>query len=388
MTIASFPSRLRRVLLFCAVTLLLHWAALGWVGAHVAPLAQQAPAPQPVMIVAQLHLAPPPKPEPAQAAPPPRPKPARPKPRPKPPAPPPADPAPGMAAAPDLVAPAASEPATDGDPAKTGAASAAAEVQSPQPQAEVRPAEPAAPPEPPVPAAPPAPAETQPRRFKARVPPSGEMSMAVARTDRDGTEWVGEASMVWTLTGASYRIKVEAGVSMLIARVNLVEQTSEGSVGANGFVPLTLTDKRRGRSQTATHFDYPGSRITFSTLPNQYQLYPGAQDTATLPLQLSAIARADASQLAGEFDIQVGEDRWANVFRFVVVGQEEISTGLGKMLALHLSRPPRQGTYHSQLDVWLAPAYDWYPVQIRNTEANGAVTTQTVKKITVTDPQG
>lgn len=43
------------------------------------------------------------------------------------------------------------------------------------------------------------------------------------------------------------------------------------------------------------------------------------------------------------------------------------------------------GSYRSRLDVWLAPAKGWYPVQIRNTEANGAVTTQTVNNINLID---
>ena len=83
----------------------------------------------------------------------------------------------------------------------------------------------------------------------------------------------------------------------------------------------------------------------------------------------------------GDIDIQVGEDRDAAVFRFVVLGQEDIDTRLGKLQTWHLSRPPKAGSYRSRLDVWLAPARGWYPVQIRNTEASGAVTTQTVNNI-------
>ena len=61
--------------------------------------------------------------------------------------------------------------------------------------------------------------------------------------------------------------------------------------------------------------------------------------------------------------------------------QEELETKLGKLMTWHLSRPPKPGSYNSRLEVWLAPEHDWYPVQIRNTEASGAVTTQTVTKI-------
>ena len=107
----------------------------------------------------------------------------------------------------------------------------------------------------------------------------------------------------------------------------------------------------------------------------------GAQDKASIPLQLAAIARGDPKQLTGAIDIFVGEDRDAAIYRFTVVGQEQIDTKLGILQTWHLTRPPQPGSYKSQLDIWLAPAHGWYPVRIRNTERNGAVTTQTVNNI-------
>jgi hypothetical protein len=67
------------------------------------------------------------------------------------------------------------------------------------------------------------------------------------------------------------------------------------------------------------------------------------------------------------------------------VGTETLDTPLGRLQALHLTRPPKEGSYRSRLDIWLAPAYGALPVQIRNTEANGAVTTQTVNNIALID---
>jgi hypothetical protein len=389
MTIVSFLSRRRRVLALCAGSVLLHSLAVGWFGAHLRLSPQRTPEPQPATIVAQLHAAAPvPQavaalPHPSRAAP----ARARPKPAATPvasaearaqPAP---ETEPGTA--PDLPATAQDEPtaeAVSGDAGQRGAAEAAADVQSAQPPG----ADPAA--EPPPASAEPA-AGPQPRRYKASVPPSAELKLDVARTDADGTVWNGEAAMVWKLSGGGYKLTVEAGIGVIVTRVNLVALTSEGSIAETGFAPLTLTEKRRGRAMTATHFNYPEGRITFSASQNAYPLLPGSQDKATLPLQLAAIARADVSQLGSDIEIMVGEDKDASLFRFVVLGQEEITTGLGKMQTWHLSRPPRPGAYGSRLDVWLAPAHEWYPVRIRNTEANGAVTTQTVSKILVTDSE-
>jgi hypothetical protein len=163
--------------------------------------------------------------------------------------------------------------------------------------------------------------------------------------------------------------------------VNLLTLTSEGTVGDEGFMPALMTEKRRGRSMTATHFNRNTGRLSFSASEANYPLVWGAQDKASVPLQLTAIARGDPQQLSGNIDILVGEDRDASVFSFVVLGQEQIDTRMGKIATWHLARPPKPGSYNSRLDLWLAPDHGWMPVQIRNLEASGAVTTQTVKNI-------
>jgi hypothetical protein len=256
---------------------------------------------------------------------------------------------------------------------QAGAAIAAAGVQS-------SPA--AAPAQPPADAAPAKPAP-EARRYKVDLPPAADILLDVARTDANGTRWNGDALLSWTLTPSSYKVRVEAGIGILFAHVNLLTLTSEGAVGDEGFMPDLMTEKRRGRSMTATHFDRKDGRLTFSSSQASYPLVWGAQDKASVPLQLAAIARGDPQQLSGKVDILVGEDRDASVFSFTVLGQEQIDTAMGKIATWHLTRPPKPGSYNSRLDLWLAPDYGWYPVQIRNLEASGAVTTQTVNKIVV-----
>lgn len=241
------------------------------------------------------------------------------------------------------------------------------------------------PPPTPAPNEPVAPPAPEARRYKVDMPPPATITLDVARVDADGTRWNGEAQLAWTFRDDSYRIEFEAGIRVVFTRVNLAVLTSEGAIAATGFAPVKMTEKRRGRALTATHFDWQHDKITFSSSQKTIPLSPGAQDKASVPLQLAAIARGDPGQLSGDIDIQVGEDRDAAVFRFVVLGQEELDTRLGKVQTVHLSRPPKEGSYRSRLDVWLAPGRGWYPVQIRNTEANGAVTTQTVNNIALLD---
>jgi hypothetical protein len=247
-----------------------------------------------------------------------------------------------------------------------------ADVQSPQAGAPAQQAaEPAARPE----------AKPEARRYKVDLPPAADILLDVARTDANGTRWSGDALLSWTLTPTSYKIRVEAGITVVFAHVNLLTLTSEGTVGEEGFMPTLMTEKRRGRSMTATHFNRKDGRLSFSASEANYPLVWGAQDKASVPLQLTAIARGDPQQLSGNIDILVGEDRDASVFSFTVLGQEEIDTRMGKIATWHLARPPKPGSYNSRLDLWLAPGHGWMPVQIRNLEASGAVTTQTVNNI-------
>jgi hypothetical protein len=362
MSTTFFHTPRRRMVVLGVATFLLHWTVLGWLNGqlgHRQLPAFGAPEMLAELVPAQDKLVvPPPAPLPLRSAP-------------LPPLPPP-PPTVQLAAA-DAAPPALPVPVPAPE-APAGTAPAAAPVVAPV--VTMAPAEPA-----PAPAAPPPPLAPS---YRVDLPPSSNLAMDVDRVDADGRHWTGEADFNWNITPDSYRIKFTVGIRLLFARVNLLELASEGTTGDTGFVPSLMTEKRRGRSLTATHFNRNDGSITFSASQNKYPLSAGAQDKASVPLQLAAIARADPGQLKGGVDLQVAEDRDATVFHFVLLGQEDIDTRLGRLHAWRLSRPPKPGSYNSRLDIWLAPERGWYPVRIRNTEASGAVTTQTVTTIMMT----
>jgi hypothetical protein len=380
MSTANAPISRRRQLLLGALTVLLHALVFRWFSHHVNHLPDamtHAPAP----MVAELVRTPPPAPPPP--VPPPAPAfdpPPVPEVAPEPVPPPPAADTPATADAPALDGAVAAGPDQSGGPA--GEAASASVAAAPQPAPQPVATAPAAP-VPAVPAAPPQPPSVRSLHYKVDVPPSSEISLTVARTDAGGTKWSGEQSLAWTVTPSAYRIQVEAGINVLFARVNLLSLTSEGTVGVDGFAPILMTEKRRGRSMTATHFNRAEGTLTFSASQSKYPLEVGAQDKASIPLQLTAIARGDPKQLSGNMEILVGEDREAAIYTFTVIGHEQIDTPLGRLDTVHVARPPKAGAYHAQLDLWLAPARGWYPVQIRSIEQDGAVTTQTANKIVI-----
>jgi hypothetical protein len=211
------------------------------------------------------------------------------------------------------------------------------------------------------------------------------MSYDVTRKDAKGSEFSGTSEVAWRRDGASYQVSAETFLNALIARVAVMRSTSEGAVTEDGIVPRRMLEKRMGRAETATHFDLEGKRITFSRSERNVPLAVGAQDRASLPFQLAGIARADSAQLSAGVEIQVGSERDASPYAFVVAGEETIDTPMGRVETWRLTRAPRAGSYSARLDIWLAPQHGWMPVQVRSMEANGAVTTQTIRKIVATD---
>lgn len=370
MTIAAFFTRHRRTLMLCAATVVLHMVTIDWLGARIGMASDPAPS-KPAIISAKMLVAP----QPEADAPPPEPEQAK------------ASRPAARLHKPTPVATEVPEPAVE-TPVATAAEAPAAVAAAPEPEPPPAtldlndnqpPAQASAAPQPP-------PVEfAQPpsggRSYRVTLPPSARFELDVQRTDADGTNWSGSAEMGWQYDDGRYTVTQEVGVSLLIARVNLYSATSEGTFGDDGIAPVKFTEKRRNRSETATHFSREQRRITFSASDRSVPLLPGSQDRASLLFQLAGMARADINQFGGPVDFLVGEDRKAEVYRFQLVGEEVVETKLGKLVTLHLERPSRPGSYNSRLDVWLAAGMEWYPVQIRSTEASGAVTTQTVTRI-------
>ena len=219
--------------------------------------------------------------------------------------------------------------------------------------------------------------------YAVKAPESVMIEMALVRTKPDATQNFGVGSINWTVKDGKYTMSIEAGLDLVITSFNLYKLTSEGRLDKFGITPEISTEARRTRASTATHFHHDEKTISFSASSKIVTMDDGAQDKASFLMQLASIGYADEKQFyAGkEIEMQVAEERDAALFHFLVLGKEDINTKLGKISTWHLLRAPRPGTYNSQLDIWLAPEFGWYPVQIRNTERNGTVTEQTATKL-------
>lgn len=205
--------------------------------------------------------------------------------------------------------------------------------------------------------------------YKVSLPPSAELLYDVQKTVRDGQPMYGHGSIKWHTDGSRYTVDGEAGVLF----VTVLSFRSEGEIDGQGVAPEIYSEKRFRKSETATHFHRERNTISFSASTKSYPRHGGEQDRASVVWQLAGIGRGDRQQfVAGaHIDLFVAGTRDADTWRMVVLGEENIRVGDEQVTAWHVSRVPRPGTYDQQLDIWLAPSKEWYPVRLRYTETNG-----------------
>lgn len=215
-----------------------------------------------------------------------------------------------------------------------------------------------------------APAQQDSYRFD--LLPSMEIKYAVRKSNRvDEKEHptTGRGAIRFLNRAGEYRIEGEFKFLFF----TFFSFTSEGSVDKFGLAPALYAEKRGTRALTNTHFQRGKKIISFSASTQQYPLADGAQDRASILWQLAAIAKVEAKNFSSNtvIDIFVAGDRRADLWSFQVKDSDSIRLDGRDIAALHLVQQPPEGSYERRIDVWLAPQYDWAPVKIVYTEANG-----------------
>jgi Protein of unknown function (DUF3108) len=209
--------------------------------------------------------------------------------------------------------------------------------------------------------------------LELKFPPSGSFAYA-ATLVRGVQPQTGSGTLEWTSDGRAYQMRLVSSALF----ITLLSQTSVGQLGADGLLPERFGDKRFNRSEKAAHFNRipeTGSslgRITFSGNQRAVAIQRGAQDRLSVLVQLAGLVAANPAQfaVAGNVAVQVVSAEGADVWKFVLQGEELLQLPAGKATTLHLVRNPRQ-EYDPRLELWLAPELGYLPVRIKQTEANG-----------------
>jgi len=65
----------------------------------------------------------------------------------------------------------------------------------------------------------------------------------------------------------------------------------------------------------------------------------------------------------------------------LLIGKENVTIAEGTVSAWHLSLAPAENSFDYQIDLWLSPDRDWYPVKIIYSNRSGASLTMSLSKL-------
>jgi hypothetical protein len=211
------------------------------------------------------------------------------------------------------------------------------------------------------------------------IPPSADLTYSI-KARQKGFSINGDAVVSWRVAGGKYTLRADTRAMLL---GNILENRSEGLIDAFGVAPTQFYEKRIRHDPWTTTFDRGGKGISFSEGKLVYPLKGGEQDRSSVSWQLVAVARAAPENFTpgSEWTFFVAGRRDAEPWTFKVVKQESIRTGLGPVDAVHLVKLPPPDSKDQTLDIWLAPAHEWYPVRLRFTDNDDEFVDQTLEKI-------
>jgi hypothetical protein len=209
-------------------------------------------------------------------------------------------------------------------------------------------------------------------------PPSAELRYnAIAA--QGARSLSGSGNIVWQHNEQSYTIKGEASALLL----SLLSYQSSGQLGKAGILPDLYYEKRIGKSATQTHFVRERKTISFSASTATYEIQGGEQDRGSVIWQLVGIARGDPTKLEAGliFDSVIAGSKAADHWRVQVSGKENLTLADGTITAWHFLLTPTVSSFDYQIDLWLSPDKEWYPVKIMYANRAGANLTMTLEKI-------
>jgi hypothetical protein len=216
-------------------------------------------------------------------------------------------------------------------------------------------------------------------KYKTSMPPSAELSYAI-KARQKGIPVEGDAVMRWSLEGARFNATNEAR-AVLVGKI--LYASSEGEIDAFGLAPASFTEKRFRKEAATTSFDRTQGTIRFTNSEQTYPIRGGEQDRSSVIWELVAVARALPAKVkpGTTWNFVVAGVRDAEPWTFRVVKQEKISTALGELNTLHVTRVPAADSKEQHIDIWLAPSIEWYPARIRYSEDDGDYIEQTLRAI-------
>lgn len=217
-----------------------------------------------------------------------------------------------------------------------------------------------------------------------QLPPSADLHYTI-QARQGGLSLSGNALLSWSADADSYAIRTETR-AMLVGKI--LQADSAGSIDGYGLAPAQAIETRFRKAPSTTTFDRDSQTIRFTESSASYPLKGGEQDRSSAIWQLISVARAAPAKIrkGTQWVFFVAGRRDAERWTFKVLQRETIRTALGEIDTLHLSKSPPPDSRGQRLDIWLAPALEWYPVRLRFTDDDGDFVEQSLQEITKKTP--
>jgi hypothetical protein len=216
-------------------------------------------------------------------------------------------------------------------------------------------------------------------KYVLNFPPSAELNYAIKANIR-GLILDGTGLIRWTGAHDKYRLLFETRAALA---GTLLSESSEGTIDHFGFAPDVFSIKRFRKEAVAVVFDRTARQVNFGGDVPPYVLQGGEQDRLSVLWQLLSVARAAPTHI-----------KPGSTWRFIVLGQHDsetwifqvreaqrIRTPLGEYNVQHIVRMLPENSGSQQMDIWLAPALEWFPVKLRISEENGDYIEQSIESL-------
>ncbi|MDZ5633334.1 DUF3108 domain-containing protein [Janthinobacterium sp. GMG1] len=212
-----------------------------------------------------------------------------------------------------------------------------------------------------------------------KLAPSADLVYSIKAKQR-GIALSGESVSNWRAGDGKYSLLAETKAALF---GKILEQRSEGTVDDYGLAPVQFVEKRFRKEAATTTFKRDSKTIVFSEGDDSYPLKGGEQDRNSTVWQLVSVARAIPEKFTpgSEWSFFVAGRHDAEPWTFKVVKQETVATGQGLVEAVHLVKAPPPDKKGQQVDLWLAPSLEWYPVKVTFADEDGDYVEQTLQKI-------
>lgn len=220
------------------------------------------------------------------------------------------------------------------------------------------------------------------KQYPRYSPPSAILQYS-ARALSKGSEVSGQARIFWQSNERFYSIQGDVALE----DKNALSFTSEGVIDNRlGVSPNIYLERRLDEAPTNARFHWDSNDISFSTTSKRQTLRGGEQDRASVIWQLVRMGRQGNKLIAldARFNLTVVDYRDTSLWQIHVVEQSDLITKLGGINTWHLVLTPKNKSDLPEIEVWLAPKHEWYPVKIRYTHTNSEVLDLSIQEITLT----